>query len=156
MPIPRSQLRMTPEELDAFLRRERTCHVATVSADGLPHVVPLWFVWDTGAMYVNSLKRSRRMADIERGSPVSVCVDGGDEYAELHGAVLYGSFQPVADTTEIRRMFGEKYWHGMDIPEVRSHAWLVLRPDKIVSWDFKKIPSGGDKRLDKMKEEGLT
>ncbi len=151
MPVPRSQLRMTPDELDEFLNRERTARVATVSPNGEPHVAPLWFVWLDGKIYMNSLNRSRRMRHVERGSRVAVCVDAGEEYGELHGAVLYGTFRPVDDPEEsarVRALFGQKYWSGMEIPEVRSHTWLVMDPDKVVSWDFKKIPQGRDRRLE--------
>ena len=97
-------------------------------------------------MYLTSLKRSRRSKDIERGSRVAACVDAGQLYAELRGAILYGIIDNAGDVPHIRKMFGDKYWSGMDIPEVKSHAWLVLRPDKIVSWDFAKIPAGRDPR----------
>lgn len=150
MPIPRSRLRLTPEELDAFLTRQRTVRLGTVSPHGEPHVVPLWFVWWDGAMYINSLRRSRRMHDLERGSRVAACVDAGEDYHELHGAVLYGRFEPVEDEAvldEVRRIFGSKYWGGIEVPEMKSHVWLVLRPDEIVSWDFAKIPAGADPRL---------
>jgi hypothetical protein len=147
MPIPRSQLRLTPDELEEFLRTQRTARIATVAEDGEPHVAPLWFVWHEGALYINSLKRSRRTRDIERGSRVSACVDAGESYAELHGAVLYGRFAEAGDVPHIRKLFGEKYWGGIDIPVTKSHSWLVMRPDKIVSWDFKKIPTGRDRRL---------
>jgi hypothetical protein len=152
MPIPRSQLRLTPEELEDFLRTERTAHIATTSADGSPHVVPLWFVWHDGAMYLNSLKRSRRTRDIERGSKTAACVDAGEAYSELRGAVLYGRFEDAGDVPQIRKLFGEKYWGGIDIPETKSHRWLVMRPDKIVSWDFAKIPTGRDRRLEATRE----
>jgi nitroimidazol reductase NimA-like FMN-containing flavoprotein (pyridoxamine 5'-phosphate oxidase superfamily) len=142
---------MTPDELEEFLRRERTVRVGTVSPSGDPHVAPLWFVWHDGTMYFNSLKRSRRGRDLEHGSRVSACVDAGHEYGELHGAVLYGVLAPITDAdvgARVRKMFGEKYWGGIDIPEVRSHTWFALRPDKVVSWDFAKIPAGRDRRLE--------
>jgi len=103
-------------------------------------------------MYFNSLKRSRRSKDVERGSRAAACVDAGHEYAELRGAILYGTIDAAGDVPHIRQMFGDKYWNGMEIPEVKSHAWLVLRPDKIVSWDFKKIPTGRDRRLEAQRE----
>jgi general stress protein 26 len=138
---------MTPDELEAFLVSERTVRVGTVSPDGEPHVAPLWFVWHDGAMFFNSLKRSRRSKDVEHGSRVAACVDGGESYGELRGAVLYGRVEDAGSVPDIRKMFGEKYWNGIDIPETRSHRWLVLRPEKIVSWDFAKIPTGRDPRL---------
>jgi general stress protein 26 len=147
---------MTPDELEAFLSRERTARLATVSPDGEPHVVPMWFVWHDGAMFFNSLKRSRRMRDARHDARVSACVDAGHEYGELHGAVLYGLLEPVTDQAvldDLGRLFGEKYWGGIEIPEVRSHRWMVLRPDRIASWDFKKIPSGRDKRLEATQQE---
>lgn len=147
MPIPREQLRMTDEELANFLRTERTARVATVSPSGEPHVAPLWFVWHEGALYITSLKRSRRTKDIERGSRVAACIDAGEGYADLCGVVLYGTFAPAGseeDTAAVRKTFGEKYWNGIDIPERRSHVWLRMEPDKIVSWDFAKIPAGRD------------
>lgn len=150
MPVPRSQLRMTAAELDAFLDGERTTRVGTVAPDGEPHVVPLWFVWRDGRLFVNSLRRSRRMRDIERGSRAAACVDAGEEYARLRGAVLYGVFTDATGLPElgaVRRTFGQKYWHGAEVPETRSHRWLVMEPDRIVSWDFRKIPAGRDRRI---------
>ncbi len=147
MPIPRSQLRFTPDELEEFLLTERTVRVGTTSPGGEPHVAPLWFVWHDGAMYFNSLKRSRRSRDLEKGSRGAACVDAGHEYADRRGAILYGTIEDAGDVPDIRQRFGDKYWNGIEIPEVRSHRWLVLRPHKIVSWDFAKIPTGRDRRL---------
>ena len=151
MPLPRSALRMTDEELEAFLQRERTVRIGTVSPNGEPHVAPLWFIWHQGALYLYSLTRSRRARDLANGSRVAACVDAGHDYAELHGVVLYGTLTPVEDPelrAHLRKLLGEKYFGGIDIPEDRHHIWLNLRPDEIVSWDFKKIPAGRDRRLE--------
>jgi general stress protein 26 len=148
MPLPRSALRMNDEELEEFLTAQRTARVATVSEDGRPHVVPMWFVWKDGRFYMNTLKRSRRTKDLDRGSPTSVVVDAGYEYGELCGVTMYGAFSDATNLEELGQLFGDKYWNGMHIPPVKSHKWVVMKPDKIVSWDFKKIPQGRDKRLE--------
>lgn len=155
MPIPRSQLRLTPQELNELLTGERTLRAATVSADGWPHVVPLWFVWHDGAIFVNNLKRSKRTRDIEAGSRVALCVDTGEQYAELRGVVLYGRFEPADDDPsleQVRATFATKYWGGTEVPPTRSHAWLRLRPERTASWDFRKIPTGRDVRLEAMRD----
>lgn len=155
MPVPRARLRMTDEELDAFLVAERTARCATVSADGDPHVAPLWFVWHGGAVWLNSLKRSRRARDLDEGSRVALCVDAGEGYAELHGAVLYGTAQDATDHPDlplVRELFGAKYWGGIQVPEMKSHRWLRVAPDRIASWDFAKIPTGADRRLEALED----
>jgi hypothetical protein len=45
---------------------------------------------------------------------------------------------PVTALESPERMFGEKYTGGPFVVDGR-HAWLCLRPEKTVSWDFRKI-----------------
>lgn len=151
MPIPREQLRLTSGELDELLGTERVLRAGTVSPDGSPHVVPLWFVWHGGAVWVTSLIRSRRTRDVRAGSPAALCVDAGVSYGELRGAVLYGRFAEAGGAPGVaaaKAAFAAKYWGGTDFPDVRSHVWLRLEPERIASWDFRKIPAGRDRRLE--------
>lgn len=151
MPVPREKLRLDPAEIGDLLERGHTARVATTSPEGHPHLVPMWFIWDGTAVWVNSLIRSRRTRDIAHGSQAAVCVDEGQEYGELRGAVLYGRFETADDDPaldSIRARFGAKYWHGVDVPQLRSHTWMRMVPDRIVSWDFRKIPAAADRRLD--------
>lgn len=156
MPIPREALRLRPSDRDALLHDARTAHCATVNEHGVPHVVPIWFVYDAGTIWINSLRRSRRGRDLERGSTVSVCIDTGTEYAELRGVTLQGRFERVEDdaTLEpIRRIFGQKYWHGIEVPNLRSHRWYRLAVEHEASWDFRRIGEAGrDRRLEALQE----
>jgi len=63
---------MTDAERDAFLRAQPVCRVATLGPGGHPHVSALWFVWDGTALWLNSLTRSQRWADIGRDPRLSV------------------------------------------------------------------------------------
>ena len=139
---------MTPDERDEFLRTERTCRVATVGADGAPHTSALWFVWDGDALWLNTLVKSQRWTNLQRDPRVSVMVDGGDGYLELHGVELLGRVEavgavprcgePDAALEEPERLFGEKYAGGRFVAD-GAHAWVRLVPEKIVSWDFRKL-----------------
>jgi pyridoxamine 5'-phosphate oxidase-like protein len=152
VPIPREQLRLTDEELAELLRDARTMRVGTVSSDGSPHVVPLWFVWHAGSIWMNNLRRSRRTQDLWAGSPVALCIDVGEEYFELRGAVLYGMHEEVPpddpDLPTVRKAFGDKYFGGHDAADRKSHDWLRMDPERIVTWDFRKIPAGRDDRAE--------
>jgi len=143
---------MTPAELDAFLTEQRTCRVATVSADGRPHLSALWFAWDGTALWLYSLTRSRRWAELRRDARLAVIVDDGHDYGELRGAELSGeavfvgeaprSGAPCPELDAPERMFAAKYF-GLDaMPHDGRHAWLRLTPDTISSWDFRKLPQG--------------
>ena len=88
---------MTADEVDAYLRTARTCRVGSVGADGAPHVSALWFVWDGTALWLNSLTKSQRWTNVVRSPRVSVLVDGGDEFLELHGVEIIGEAEVVGD-----------------------------------------------------------
>ena len=152
MPIPREQLRLTDEELEELLNETRTMRAGTVSPDGSPHVVPLWFVWHDGAIWINNLRKSRRTRDLHSGSEVALCIDTGHDYFELRGAVLYGRPEEVDPDDpalpEVRTGFGDKYFGGVEVPDVKSHQWLKMTPERVVSWDFRKIPAGRDGRAE--------
>ena len=140
---------MTAAEVDAFLSDERTCRVATTGADGRPHVTPLWFAWDGRALWLTSLVRSQRWTDLARDPRVAVVIDTGERYEELRGVEISGTARPVGDVprgaedhpelAEPERLFARKYGGVDDYVPDGKHAWLRVDPDKMVSWDFRKL-----------------
>jgi Pyridoxamine 5'-phosphate oxidase len=144
------RIAMSPEERDEFLRSERTCRLATVSPAG-PHLSALWFVWDGEAFWVTSIVKSQRWTNIERDPHVSVLVDAGQGYGELCGVEIIGTARSVGEVPRVgdpsdelaepERLFGDKYSGGTFHHDGR-HAWVRIVPDKIVSWDFRKLPTG--------------
>ncbi|MEU8590393.1 pyridoxamine 5'-phosphate oxidase family protein [Streptomyces sp. NPDC048664] len=145
------KIMMTAGELDEFLTTERTCRVATVSTDGFPHVSALWFAWDGVSLWLYSVVRSRRWADLRRDPRIAVVVDTGEEYDQLRGAELSGTAEFVGefprtgelcaelDVPEI--LFARKNFGLEEMPHDGRHAWIRLTPEKVVSWDFRKLGS---------------
>jgi hypothetical protein len=146
------RIAMTPDEVDAFLAEQRTCRIATVGVDG-PHATPLWFVWHGGALWLYSLVRSQRWTDLTRDPRVAALVDTGHDYGELRGVELRGRVtvvgetprtgEPLAELDEPERLFARKYFDLDEPAHDGRHGWLRLDPDRIVSWDFRKIAAAG-------------
>jgi PPOX class probable F420-dependent enzyme len=143
------RIAMSTEELDEFLSSERTCRVATVGGDGSPHVAPLWFVWDGEVLWLNSIVKSQRWTDLARDPRVSIVVDAGEGYGELRGVEILGKVEPVGEVPRtgavddplldgVEQQFADKYAGGQ-VGRDGRHAWLRIRPDKVVSWDFRKL-----------------
>lgn len=140
-------LAMTTEERDAFLAEQRTCRLATVGTNG-PHVAPLWFFWRSDTLWLTSLTRSQRWTDLQRDPRVAVVVDTGENYTELRGVEFRGAVEfvgeaprigeDVPELTAMEQDFAAKY--GLDeFTYDGLHAWMRLVPEKIVSWDFRKM-----------------
>ncbi|WP_245630545.1 pyridoxamine 5'-phosphate oxidase family protein [Granulicoccus phenolivorans] len=146
----RRSIAMTPEELDTFLAQAWTCRLATVGTNGQPHVSPVWFLWHEGAIWISSVTRSQRWRDIERNPRVSLTVDEGQAYGELRGVTIEGRAAAVGDVPRVgaevpeleapERLTNQKYRAGEEFEPDGYHAWLKVTPDKISSWDFRKLP----------------
>jgi hypothetical protein len=144
------RIAMDEAEVDDFLGAARTCRLASVGPTG-PHVTPLWFVWHEGSVWMQSLTRSQRWADLMRDPRVAVVVDDGEEYLELRGVELRGEVatvgeiprvgaEDIPELTAVEAAFARKYLGGAEFGYDGRHAWLCLDPAKVVSWDFRKIP----------------
>ena len=128
---------MTPAELDEFLAEQRTCRVATVAADGRPHVSALWFAWDGTALWLYSITRSRRWASCGRihgsrwssttGTSTGSCAASSwrGRAAFVGEAPRTGEPCPELDAPE--RLFAQKYF-GLDRDAAR-------RPTRVATAD---------------------
>ena len=153
---------MNAEELTSFLGEQHTCRFATTGPDG-PHVAPVWFVWDGQAIWVYSLIRSQRWANVSRDPRVAVVVDDGHHYHELHGVEIEGQAsrsrpgathrrRGLSRTRRARTPHGGQVLRPCSLPPAAAemthdgrHAWLRITPLKMVSWDFRKLATLQDK-----------
>jgi nitroimidazol reductase NimA-like FMN-containing flavoprotein (pyridoxamine 5'-phosphate oxidase superfamily) len=154
-------LSLTDEERDAYLRRGRTIRIATVGAGGAPHVVPLWFVWHDGTLFLNSTRGNPTVENMLRDERAAGVVDDGDTYETLRGAVVTGRVEVAEDDPrlrEVERLWSDKYLGGNEPPyrRWRNRVWLRLVPERVASWDFRKIPEAKARRDAERKAEGAS
>jgi Pyridoxamine 5'-phosphate oxidase len=96
----RDQIKMTPEEVRAFLAEEKTVTCATNGRDGFPHLMPLWFVTrdtqptssagtgDHFRLWAWTYAKSQKAKNLERDPRATLQVETGRDYAELRGVML--------------------------------------------------------------------
>jgi hypothetical protein len=142
------RIAMSDAERDEFLTGERTCRVATISADG-PHATPLWYLWRDGVLWLYSITRSQRWTDLQRDPRIGIVVDAGHDYLELRGVEITGTVEvvaevprtgePHAELAPIEAEFASKYFGTEELFLDGRHAWLRVTPAKISSWDFRKL-----------------
>ena len=143
-------LSLTEDELEAFLTEQHTVRVATVGPDGAPHVVPLWFVWHDGALFLNSTLGNPTVENMARTGTASAVIDDGHTYDVLRGVVLTGPVERIdgSPPPQVERTWSHKYLGGGELPyrQWKNRIWLRLVPQRIASWDFRKIPQARARR----------
>jgi PPOX class probable F420-dependent enzyme len=148
----RELIRMTDEELTAFLEQQRTVVVATVGRDGWPHLMPLWYTVRAGELWAWTYARSQKAKNLQRDDRVTLQVEDGTSYDQLRGVMVKANARLHHDL-DVVTAFGlelfRRYGGGAEpAPEVaamvRAQApkrvvlqFVAAQPP--VSWDHRKL-----------------
>ncbi|MSX32259.1 MAG: TIGR03618 family F420-dependent PPOX class oxidoreductase [Actinobacteria bacterium] len=146
----RGIIRMTEAEVESYLTSGRDLQVASINADGTPHLVTMWFALVDGDLCFWTYGRSQKIVNLQRDPRVTVLVADGDVYEQLRGVSVAGTATVIEDRDEVNAIgeaVFEKYWMPITDEAVREgvHAMGAKRLgvrislDKVVSWDHSKL-----------------
>lgn len=146
----RDRIRMTETEVDAFLEEQRTMSIATIGADGRPHVVAMWYAFVEGALCFWTFAKSQKIVNLRRDNRITCLVEDGDVYANLRGVELIARAQMTDDADEVLK-FGlaeSVRYQNMPVNDAMIAAVkkmaskrVVVRVEieRVVSWDHRKL-----------------
>ena len=145
----RDAIKMTDAEIRAFLEAGRDLQVASINADGTPHLVTMWCGMQDGEVAFWTYAKSQKIVNLRRDPRLSVLVATGDRYEQLKGVSIIGRAEIVDDPDEVLRygeVVYERYWGPLD-DTVRDgvramgakRVVIRVKPEKILSWDHSKL-----------------
>ncbi|HQV26653.1 MAG TPA: pyridoxamine 5'-phosphate oxidase family protein [Thermoflexales bacterium] len=125
-------MKPTPE-IEARLTSERNIWLATVRANGKPHLVPIWFVWWNGGAWICTSPKSVKARNIGTQSNVMFSLENGDKPALAEGAAarMEGPF-PDALVDAFKAKYGWDINADSDygaVFEIRVTRWLSWSTD---------------------------
>jgi nitroimidazol reductase NimA-like FMN-containing flavoprotein (pyridoxamine 5'-phosphate oxidase superfamily) len=125
----RDQIRMSDEEVAAFLDEQRTVICATNGPHGWSHLMPLWYTVRDGNLWAWTYAKSQKVRNLERDPRATLQVEAGLEYAELRGVMIEAETVVHGDTelvTEFGLELFARYGNATGGPEfvevVRAQA----------------------------------
>ena len=146
----RDQIRMTDEEIDAFLHGRRTMNVASIGPGGRIHLVAMWYGFaPDGAPAFWTYGRSQKILNLRRNPTITCLVEAGDTYEELQGVELVGTATILDDRDDViavgRSVF-ERYTGPYTdemapvLEQVGAKRVAVrVEVESVVSWDHRKL-----------------
>ena len=141
---------MAPEEVRAFLDEERTVVCATNGRDGLPHLMPLWYVRRGEDLWAWTFAKSQKVRNLERDPRASLQVEAGEEYQELRGVMLKCDVEVIRETDRVGDLGLEiftRYTGGELGDEVRAmvarqaakRVAMRFAERERATWDHRKL-----------------
>ena len=138
----------------AFLHQARVGHLATASADGVPHVVPVCFVFDGACVYSAidakpkrvSAPKLRRLQNIQANPRVSFLVDRYDEdWKRLRYVLIFGRAEILESGQDHERaltLLREKYAQYRTMSGFGQGPVIRLTPERVTSWSAGSAKAG--------------
>jgi PPOX class probable F420-dependent enzyme len=143
----RDQIRMTDDELRAFLGEQKVVTVATMGPNGRPHLMPLWYVVDGDELRGWTYAKSQKAKNLERDPRATLQIEDGVDYSELRGVMFEADVEVERDPDKVAE-YGlalfDRYTPGVDVREMiekqaQKRIGLRFVPTRIVTWDHRKL-----------------
>jgi PPOX class probable F420-dependent enzyme len=149
----RDKVRMTDDEVDAFLAEARTLVVSTLDKDGAPHLTALWFARHDGAILFETYGSSQKVVNLRRDPRIAVLCEAGETYDQLRGVSVQGKAEIVDSGPRLAELMtvvinrntpglAPAALAGHVDAMIRKRVVVVVRPDKVISWDHRKLATG--------------
>lgn len=150
----RQAVRMSEAEVGDFLAEHLKVQVASLGADGAPHLTTLFYIVRDGAIAFWTYARSQKIRNLERDPRVSVLVEDGDDYFELRGVSIKGRAELVRGHAGIHeigsqvatRMAGAESFEelgelGREVVDKQAtkRVAVIVHPDSVATWDHRKM-----------------
>ncbi|MBE1587380.1 pyridoxamine 5'-phosphate oxidase family protein [Nonomuraea angiospora] len=146
----RARIAMSDDDVTAFLENSRKLQLATINADGTPHLVTMFYGLDKGRITFWTYAKAQKARNLARDSRVSCLIEAGDDYAELQGVLVYGNAERVDDrdrVLDIGMMVARRMTPGVPDELLRPYVEqtgqkrvaYVVEYTKVVSWDHRRL-----------------
>jgi PPOX class probable F420-dependent enzyme len=150
----RDVIKMTPAEVDEFLRGRHAMSLCSINHDGTIHAVAMWYGFLEGSVAFETKAKSQKVQNLRRQPTITCLVEDGERYEELRGVELVGRAEIIEDPDRMWEL-GVSVFERYNAPytdELRPFVEAMLRKrvvikvavDRVVSWDHGKLglPSG--------------
>ena len=151
----RDAVRLTDEEVAAFLEDAMKVQVATIGPHGEPHLTTLFYVLEEGRIAFWTYGRSQKIANLRRDDRITCLVEDGRDYFELRGVSISGRARLVEEYDDVVRIgsrIATRMADGADLgaygddlvrQQARKRVGVVVEPEKVASWDHRKMAGSG-------------
>lgn len=145
----RDLIRMTDEEIDAFLHERRPMTMCTLNHDGSIHAVAMWYGFVDGTIAIETKAKAQKAVNLSRDTRITLLFEDGDFYEELRGVELVGRAEVVEDPDQMWELGVDLFarYYGAYTEELRPFVETMLHKrivakiavERTVSWDHRKL-----------------
>ena len=129
---------------DKFLKKQKILHLATLDNKDNPHIVPVWYLYNSKKLYVGTNSKTEKAKNIKKNSNVSFCVDTGINSPDIFGVMGQGNAKLIREKNEvikIAKIILLRYFKTLNNKSAKdlleeTDCIIEIRPKKYSIWEY--------------------
>ena len=127
-----------------FLKKQKILHLATIDKTGMPHIVPVWYMYSAKKIYVGTNTNSQKAKNVKLPKKVSFCVDIGINEPDIFGVMGRGNAKLIKDDTTVSKLAKKillRYFKSLNSKSAKeilddTDCIIEIMPKKYSVWKF--------------------
>jgi len=128
---------------DKFLKSQKILRLATIDQKGIPHIVPVWYLYKDGIFYVGTSTLTKKAKNVIKNPKVSFCVDSGI-HSPIFGVMGRGVAKLIFNkkiVSSVAKKILLRYFKSLNnksAKELLTQTDCIIKivPKKITAWEF--------------------
>ena len=127
-----------------FIRTQKILRIATIDAKGNPHIVPVWYKYESDKFYIGTNTRTIKARNVKQNPKVSFCIDVGINSPEIFGVMGIGKAKLVLENKHVKSVAKKillRYFKSLKNKSAQqllkdTNCIIEIVPKKITTWKF--------------------
>lgn len=129
---------------DKFIRTQKILRIATVDANGNPHIVPVWYRYMGKKIYVGTNTRTVKAKNVKQNHRISFCIDVGINSPDIYGVMGIGMARLIRDDRRVKSIAKKilsRYFESLENKSAQhllkdTDCIIEIMPKKISAWKY--------------------
>ncbi|RDJ32208.1 MAG: pyridoxamine 5'-phosphate oxidase family protein [Crenarchaeota archaeon] len=129
---------------DEFLKSQKILRLVTISEKGIPHVVPVWYIYSEKKFYIGTNTRTKKAKNLLRNKKVSFCIDTGIKSPDIYGIMGNANAKLIQEENTVNKIAKKillRYFKSLENKSAKellddTDCIIEINPRKIVTWSY--------------------
>jgi len=128
---------------DKFLREQKILRLSTSSKNKVPHIVPVWYMYNSKKIYIGTNSSTQKARNIKQNRNVAFCVDIGVNSPDIYGVLGQGKANLILSDSKVKKIAKKillRYFKSINesAQELLDDTDCIIEiiPKKITTWNY--------------------
>ena len=129
---------------DNFIKTQKVLRLATIDQKGIPHIVPVWYLYSAKKFYIGTNTHTEKAKNIKKNKQVGLCIDIGIQSPDIFGVLGQGSAKLILDKKLVSKFAKRillRYFRSLENKSAKellddTDCIIEITPKKFSVWSY--------------------